>query len=503
MNTKSLSPKVKPTIRKAKIILKKLGSLQKLLPSKPNFSINRLHSPDSQVSLISSHINSKIHSSSRINLKLANESSIQSFPSTSQHKLKAIAEKFSPVKSAKSLTKNLGEHLLPMACDKAILTFSSILNKFEQNELQDYSDVYYLGLRAKKHLSSEKLKPKAYDDKNTDYIINPGDHIAYRYEILELLGSGSFSQVCKCFDHKAKKEVALKIIKSHKRFEEQGQIEVKVLRYLKNIESSSKQFFVQMEEHFFFRGHLCITFELLGFNLYELLKANRYQGFSSTLVRRFAIQILKGLSLLRGHEIVHCDLKPENIILVNSLESSLKIIDFGSSCFENERIYYYIQSRIYRAPEVILGIPYTAAIDMWSLGCIIVELLTGDPMFQGENEAEQLLAIMEVLGYPPECMIKVCSKKSKFFTADFSIKPTLKSKAWVPGSISLGTKSKSEDPAFIDFLSRNFHVVCLEWNPNTRLTPEAALLHPWIKDCKKTSLYRASKPPISPRLKLH
>ena len=81
-------------------------------------------------------------------------------------------------------------------------------------------------------------------------------------------------------------------------------------------------------------------------------------------------------------------MKPENILLKAPNKSGIKVIDFGSSCFEAERIYTYIQSRFYRAPEIILGIPYTPAIDMWSFGCVLAELYTGFPLFPGENEAE-------------------------------------------------------------------------------------------------------------------
>lgn len=76
-------------------------------------------------------------------------------------------------------------------------------------------------------------------------------------------------------------------------------------------------------------------------------------------------------------QIIHCDLKPENILLAQPNRSAIKVIDFGSSCFQDKRMYTYIQSRFYRAPEVILGLPYGPPIDMWSTGCILVELYTG------------------------------------------------------------------------------------------------------------------------------
>ena len=110
---------------------------------------------------------------------------------------------------------------------------------------------------------------------------------------------------------------------------------------------------------------------------------------------------------MRDHQIIHCDLKPENILLKQHNKSGIKVIDFGSSCFQDERIYTYIQSRFYRAPEIILGISYTTAIDMWSFGCILAELCTGYPLFPGENEAEQLAYIMEIKGVPDDYILNV------------------------------------------------------------------------------------------------
>jgi dual specificity tyrosine-phosphorylation-regulated kinase 2/3/4 len=98
--------------------------------------------------------------------------------------------------------------------------------------------------------------------------------------------------------------------------------------------------------------------------LYELIKKNNYQGFSIHLVRRFAYSILQCMRVMLKEKIIHCDMKPENILLRQKGSSAIKVIDFGSGCFENQRIYTYIQSRFYRAPEIILGIPYTPAIDM-------------------------------------------------------------------------------------------------------------------------------------------
>jgi len=192
--------------------------------------------------------------------------------------------------------------------------------------------------------------------------------------------------------------------------------------------------------------------ELLSINLYELIKANGFVGFTTGLIRRFTSQMLMSLSLMRHHRIVHCDLKPEvlcssvsshscidcsqNVLLKHPAKSAIKVIDFGSSCLEHEKsvysppplltpfpknrlVYTYIQSRFYRSPEVILGMSYHMAIDMWSLGCIMAELYTGFPIFPGENEQEQLSCIMEILGVPDKEFINRSSRKRLFFGGIF------------------------------------------------------------------------------------
>jgi dual specificity tyrosine-phosphorylation-regulated kinase 2/3/4 len=165
------------------------------------------------------------------------------------------------------------------------------------------------------------------------------------------------------------------------------------------------------------------------------------------MIRRVAIQVLQGLLFLKRQGIIHCDLKPENILLKAENKSGIKIIDLGSGCFESEQIYTYIQSRFYRAPEIILGMPYTSAIDIWSMGCILMELYLGYPLFPGENEQEQMLMFMEVLGVPPPSLIQKGSRSNKFFDGNLvKIKPNSKGKIRRPNSKPLDVQlSACED----------------------------------------------------------
>lgn len=117
----------------------------------------------------------------------------------------------------------------------------------------------------------------SYDDDRGDYHIVMHDHFSYRYEVLSLLGKGSFGQVAKCFDYKDNAITAVKLIRNKKRFHHQALVEVKLLQYCKERDTHDQANIVHMGEYFYFRNHLCITFEVLSINLYELIKNNNFQ----------------------------------------------------------------------------------------------------------------------------------------------------------------------------------------------------------------------------------
>ncbi len=134
-----------------------------------------------------------------------------------------------------------------------------------------------------------------------------------------------------------------------------------------------------------FQEHMCLTFELLGYSLYDLIKDKKDQGLPRDRVRRLMASVLDGLVYVRNANIIHCDLKPENVLLVSQsadggpddVRDLVKIIDFGSSCFTGKQCYPYIQSRFYRAPEVIMRLDYGQPIDIWSFGCLVFEMIRG------------------------------------------------------------------------------------------------------------------------------
>mmetsp|Transcript_21928 Transcript_21928/g.36325 ORF Transcript_21928/g.36325 Transcript_21928/m.36325 type:complete len:662 (+) Transcript_21928:218-2203(+) len=388
-------------------------------------------------------------------------------------------------------------HTIPLSPHAALKLHASALSPFEQSEILEYNQIFFVGAGANKIRNGNAANNNGFDDERGDYIMTLHDHFSYRYEVLLLLGKGSFGQVVKAFDYKTNQLIALKIIRNKKRFHHQALVEVKILEHLRDHDHEDSTNIIRMNEYFYFRNHLCITFELLSINLYEFIKNNNFQGLSLSLIRRFAIQLLTSLRFQRKHRIIHCDLKPENILLKQANKSGIKVIDYGSSCFEDERVYTYIQSRFYRAPEVILGLPYNTAIDMWSLGCILAELYTGYPLFPGENEVEQLACVMEVLGLPPKRLVDSSTRKKMFFDSQGNprIVANSRGKKRRPASKDMMSAIKCNDPVFVSFLES-----CLRWDMRERATPEDGLQHEWILEATQPApTFRSSlNAPLSP-----
>uniref|UniRef100_A0A3B3VZE6 dual-specificity kinase n=1 Tax=Poecilia latipinna TaxID=48699 RepID=A0A3B3VZE6_9TELE len=367
----------------------------------------------------------------------------------------------------------------------------------------------------------KKIYNDGYDDDNYDYIVKNGEKWLDRYEIDSLIGKGSFGQVVKAYDHHEQEWVAIKIIKNKKAFLNQAQIELRLLELMNKHDTEMKYYIVHLKRHFMFRNHLCLVFELLSYNLYDLLRNTNFRGVSLNLTRKFAQQLCTALLFLATPElsIIHCDLKPENILLCNPKRSAIKIVDFGSSCQLGQRIYQYIQSRFYRSPEVLLGMPYDLAIDMWSLGCILVEMHTGEPLFSGSNEVDQMNKIVEVLGVPPSHMLDAAPKARKYFDklSDglWTVKKNkdVKKEYKPPATRRLheilgvetggpgGRRAGEPGHAPCDYLKfKDLILRMLDYDPKSRITPFYALQHNFFKKTTDEGTNTSSSTSTSPAM---
>ncbi|KAL7423690.1 U4/U6 small nuclear ribonucleoprotein prp4 [Cryptotrichosporon argae] len=349
------------------------------------------------------------------------------------------------------------------------------------------------------------------DDSEGYYRITPGEVIDNgRYQITTNLGKGMFSAVVKAKVLKAVgqerhqdvvgKEVAIKFIRSQESMYVAGRKEVQILQKLNAADPEDKKHIVRLERTFEHRGHLCIVTESLSMNLRDVIKRfGKDVGLNMRAVRAYAHQMLLALSLMRKCNLVHADIKPDNI-LVSENKAVLKVCDLGSAAEVNEgEITPYLVSRFYRAPEIILGLPYDMAIDIWSVGCTLFELYTGKILFPGRSNNHMLLLMMEVKGKLPHRMIKkselgamhfdenmnfVSVEKDKITGADV-VKSTVINKATrdlrsrlLPSS-SVQLRMKDDElrqlQQFVDLLEK-----CLMLDPARRISPREALLHPFV-----------------------
>lgn len=270
------------------------------------------------------------------------------------------------------------------------------------------------------------------DDKDGHYMFALGENLTSRYKIHSKMGEGTFGQVLECWDRERKEMVAIKIVRGIRKYREAAMIEIEVLQQLGRHDKIGNRC-VQLRNWFDYRNHICIVFEKLGPSLYDFLRKNNYRSFPIDLVREIGRQLLECVAFMHDLRLIHTDLKPENILLVSSeyvkvldykassrspkdssyykkvpKSSAIKVIDFGSTTYERQDQNYIVSTRHYRAPEVILGLGWSYPCDIWSVGCILVELCSGEALFQTHENLEHLAMMERVLGpIPPHLLKKV------------------------------------------------------------------------------------------------
>ncbi|MBA0831023.1 hypothetical protein Goarm_015514 [Gossypium armourianum] len=319
------------------------------------------------------------------------------------------------------------------------------------------------------------------EDKNFHVVLN--SVIAGRYHVTEYLGSAAFSKAIQAHDLHAGMDVCVKIIKNNKDFFDQSLDEIKLLKYVNKHDPADKHHILRLYDYFYYREHLLIVCELLKANLYEFHKFNRESGgevyFTMPRLQSITIQCLEALQFLHGLGLIHCDLKPENILVKSYSRCEVKVIDLGSSCFETDQLCSYVQSRSYRAPEVILRLPYDKKIDVWSLGCILAELCTGNVLFQNDSPATLLARVIGIIGPIEQGMLAKGQDTSKYFTKNHMLyernQETNRLEYLIPKKTSLRHRMPMEDQGFVDFVAH-----LLEVNPKKRPTATEALKHPWL-----------------------
>lgn len=349
-----------------------------------------------------------------------------------------------------------------------------------------------------------------YDDKHGHYVINLGDALGEdnRYKMLDILGEGTFGKVVEAFDRTKRCRLAIKIIKSVPKYRHAAKIELRVLEKLRASGRGRERFCVHLIGMIDFRNHICMLFEKLGLSIYDFMSKEKYRPFCIEEVRHFAYQILIALEFIHDCGLTHTDLKPENIMLDDCTcavkgkrrvlqNTKITVIDFGSATFENEHHTKIVSTRHYRAPEVILELGWSHECDLWSLGCILVELKTGQVIFQTHDNMEHLAIMDKTLGTIPSKLAKQCRRTStrdsdsdsrrNFFDRDLRLNwngLSEESNKYVRDDIvSLERMVKprgTPEHDFLDLMKR-----LLEYDRHKRLSARKSVNEPFIKAFQK------------------
>ncbi|KAI9229998.1 MAG: kinase-like domain-containing protein [Piptocephalis tieghemiana] len=362
-----------------------------------------------------------------------------------------------------------------------------------------------------------------WDDADGYYRTVPGELLDSRYRVHSHLGKGVFSTVVRAHDLSSRKEgqkeeeapaVAIKIVRRNDTMRRAGLKEAGILHRLAKADPEGRRHVIRLLASFEHRGHLCLVFEAMSYNLRQVLqKYGKGVGLHLHAVRAYAQQAFLALSLLTKVGIVHADIKPDNI-LVNEGKTNLRVCDLGSAFDPSDPSDLittpYLVSRFYRAPEIILGLPYDSAIDIWSMGCSLYELFTGRILFPGRTNNHMLRLHMELQGrfafrsirrglytqdhFDPTDKTFLSRETDRLTnkevirpmaitkpTKDLHARLLRRGKGTNSASTTGGTPTGLDDqdpllPLFVDFLQQ-----CLALSPEKRLTAKQALAHPFLR----------------------
>ncbi|CAK73708.1 unnamed protein product (macronuclear) [Paramecium tetraurelia] len=285
-----------------------------------------------------------------------------------------------------------------------------------------------------------------------------------KYEIMGVVGEGAYGIVLKCKNKETNECVAIKKFKETEDDEavkKSIQREVKMLRMLKHPN------IIQLKEAFKKKGKIFLVFQFVDRNLLELLEERK--TLDQECIKRVIFQLVLAVHACHSVGIAHRDIKPENLLIDNDL--NLKLCDFGfaRTIQSQEQLTDYVATRWYRSPELLISNNYGKQVDIWAIGCIMGELIDGQPLFPGENEMDQLYLIQKIIGPLTQDQMEKFQKNQRYIGMKF------------PEIVKSETIEKRYSGKMCN-KGLNFLKQCLLMDPNKRLTSQDCLEHPYLSD---------------------
>lgn len=354
-----------------------------------------------------------------------------------------------------------------------------------------------------------------------------------KYKMIRQIGKGTFSRVMQCEDvtsgpsDKRKKYVAVKINRSVAKYMAAAKIELEILKSIKSVDRDNTSNCIHLTQCFEYNQHTCFVFPLFGRSVYGFLRNNKYIPFATPHVKQFAWQIIHAIKFMHDYKIIFTDLKPENIVFVKDVpvktsiksiqtklpyafrfwkqrmlqagyaeeeimalqvaiptDTRLKIIDFGSALFESRWHNHLVQTRHYRAPEVVLGMRWKFPIDIWSIGCIMLEFIYGRMVFNTHDSIDHLNQMETMIGPMPLSLKKEVPREvvRSYFHSNGKLRLENAKISAVQCKPLKRYFGRGDDQMY-DLVQR-----MLRWEPKHRITAEEALRHPYFKDVSTKGL---------------